>query len=116
MDLKTLTLELLTTERPDLISTIATEAIKTERDIDAAVSEAVSGIPETARSVVFMKLVRESLAAGKDVKDLVEDRKLLTATVVVESAPLATPTTTKTVVEAAAKFDIAKFESTLLSK
>lgn len=114
MDMKTLTLELLKAERADLITAIATEAITAERAIDATVAEATKSLPETAKTTVFMKLIRESVASGKDVADIVADRK--SVAVVVESAPPLAPKKEESKKEDEPKFDAAAFESTLLGK
>lgn len=82
MDLSKVTLEEIKAARPDLVEVIASEAIKAEQAIDTKVSEAVKDIPEKGKSKVFMTLVRESVKAGKDVSELVADRKEAFATVV----------------------------------
>jgi hypothetical protein len=115
MDYTKLTLDDLKAKRPDLISTIASEALVAERALDTQVSEATKELSTEAKTPVFMKLIRESLVAGKDVTELVNDRKIVVAPVVVESAPAKKPETV--VVESVAKtFDPSEFEKTLLNK
>lgn len=76
MDLKTLTIEELTKGRPDLVSTIGTEAVAKEAALNDKVSEAVKVVPSDKRSSVFLKLVKEAVAKNDSilVTELVNDR------------------------------------------
>lgn len=82
MDLSKLTIEELKAGRADLVELIASEAVKAEQAIDAKVAESVKDIPEKGKTKVFLTLVRESVKAGKDITDLIADRKEAFSTVV----------------------------------
>jgi hypothetical protein len=73
-------LEDLKKHRADLATTIASEAVKAERELDAKVEESVKDLAVEHRSKPFLKLVREHIAAGRkdEVAELVEDRKAIT--------------------------------------
>jgi hypothetical protein len=90
MEITEVTLEMLKKDRPDLVTALSTEAVSAERAIDAKVIEAVKTLDEKAKSKVFLTLVRESIVAGKDVTELVADRKEATK-VAVESATIQAP-------------------------
>jgi hypothetical protein len=85
MELKDITLEMLTKDRKDLVSAIESTAAKAAIDahvaLEAKVVEAIKDIAQEHRSAVFVATIRESLLAGKDVKALVEDRKTITEAV-----------------------------------
>ena len=78
MEIKDLTLDMLKKDRPDLISAIATESVAATVALDAKVMEATKDLPTAAKTAVFLSLVKESIAAGKDVAALVSDRKIVT--------------------------------------
>ena len=75
MEWTDITLETLKANKPDLVSTIVTEAVNAEKQILAKVKEATSALPESARTDVFIKLIESQVRAGNDVTELVNDRK-----------------------------------------
>lgn len=77
MEIKDLTKELLTSDRPDLVKIIATEAVAAHKQLELKVSESVKDVPEDLKTEVFVGQIREHLEAGKDIAYLVEDRKSL---------------------------------------
>jgi hypothetical protein len=87
MDWKDITIEGFKEHRSDLVTVIASEAVKAEKDIDAKVIEATKDLDAKAKSKLFMTQVRESIVAGKDVAELIADRKEVFATVVESFAP-----------------------------
>jgi len=87
MDIKDLKLEDLKTARPDLVTIIVTEAVQAEKAIDAKVADLTKDLSDKAKSKVFVALVRESVVAGKDVTDIIEDRKGAFAAVVESVLP-----------------------------
>jgi len=96
MDIKAITLEMLKTDRKDLVDAIAADAVKAHVAIEAAIEKALEPIAKDSRSATFTKLVREAVIANDDklVQELVNDRKSLTSktdvtptTTVIEAAP-----------------------------
>ena len=75
MEWNDVTLETLKANKPDLVSGIASEAVKAEKLILAQVKESVKGLPEAALTEVFLNLVESQIRAGNKVDDLIADRK-----------------------------------------
>lgn len=86
-------LEDLKEKRADLVTAIHKEAVDNHIAVEAKVAEAVKDIPEATKTKVFIKLVREAVVAADatTLAELIEDRKSLVTTTVVESAPPVTP-------------------------
>jgi len=87
MDYKDIKIEDLKASRADLVSVIASEAVQAEKDIDAKVVEATKDLDDKAKSKLFMTQVRESVVAGKDLTDLIADRKEIFKIVVESHIP-----------------------------
>jgi hypothetical protein len=75
MEWNDVTLETLKANKPDLVSGIASEAVKAEKLILTQVKESVKGLPEAALTEVFLNLVESQIRAGNKVDDLIADRK-----------------------------------------
>lgn len=92
MELKDITIEMLKKDRSDLVSVITTEAIEAEKALDAKVTDLTKGLPAVTKTVAFTKLVRESVAAGKDVSELISDRLALVVATEAVKPPAAVTT------------------------
>ena len=90
MDWTSINLEELTKHRPDVIKVIESAAVERNAAFETKVSEALKDVPQQLQSEVFIRVVRESIAAGKDVSDIVADRKALNV-VVAESTGVVPP-------------------------
>lgn len=77
MKIEDITLDMLKKDRRDLVDAIKQESIAAVAALDKKVQEAVTGIPTELLTPVFTKVVREAIEAGKDIADLVADRKAL---------------------------------------
>lgn len=93
MDWNDINLDELKKNKPDLVQIIASEAVKAEQAIQTKISEATKDVPEKAKTKVFVDLVESMIRDGKDVTEIVNDRK----TIAVTEAVIAQPnTSTKT--------------------
>jgi len=79
MDLKDAKLEDIKKERADIVAAIEKDVLAKEATIKTKVDELVKDIPADKRSDSFLKLVRESVEAGKEdrAKEIVADRASL---------------------------------------